>query len=134
MTPLIIEGSKLVAPLLLSALKSAPTTQLARYGLLRAPVAAGIGGTAFAFVGGAALTALAFPQSRAWLAECSRSALNWVKEKSAPHEPGPSTSNGSAGISRSRGAPFDDAEVLAESRIEPDAYEPVDTGIAGVPG
>lgn len=68
MNPLIIEGTRLLAPTLLAAAKSIPAAQLARFGLLRGPLI-GLGPVALGVFGGAALTALMVPESRRWITQ-----------------------------------------------------------------
>lgn len=80
MNPLVIEGTRLLAPALVAAAKSIPAAQLARFGLLRGPLV-GLGPVAFAFMGGAALTALLFPGSRAWMSDQASRALRWATDK-----------------------------------------------------
>lgn len=74
MNPLIVEGARLMAPTLVAAAKSIPTAQLARFGLLRGPLV-GFGPVALAFLGGAAVTALAVPATRSWIGEQATRAL-----------------------------------------------------------
>lgn len=66
MNPLIIEGARLLAPALVTAAKSIPASQLARFGLLRGPLV-GFGPVALGFGGGAVLMALMVPESRRWM-------------------------------------------------------------------
>lgn len=80
MNPLIIEGTRLLAPAIVHAAKSIPAAQLARFGLLRGPLV-GLGPVTGAFVGGAVLTALMVPGSRAWLAERATNAVRWARER-----------------------------------------------------
>lgn len=68
MNPLLIEGVRLMAPALVTAAKSIPASQLARFGLLRGPLV-GLGPVALGVASGAALTALLMPQSRRWVAD-----------------------------------------------------------------
>lgn len=74
MNPLVIEGGRLLAPALLAAAKSIPTSQLARFGLLRGPLV-GFGPIGVAFIGGVAATALMIPESRKWLLERAARAI-----------------------------------------------------------
>ncbi|OQX66807.1 MAG: hypothetical protein B6A08_18610 [Sorangiineae bacterium NIC37A_2] len=80
MNPLIVEGTRLMAPTLIAAAKSIPTAQLAKFGLLRGPLV-GFGPVALAFLGGAAVTALAVPASRQWISEQATRALGALSEK-----------------------------------------------------
>lgn len=83
MNPLIVEGVRLFAAAALAAAKGVPVNalpaaQLARMGLLRAPLV-GLGPLAGAFASGAVVAALAHPQGRAWIKEQGSRAVHWVR-------------------------------------------------------
>lgn len=63
-----------------------PKAQLARFGLVKAPLMGAVP-LAGAVLGGAAITALAIPQSRQWLAEQGRSLYSKATGASARSEP-----------------------------------------------
>lgn len=84
MNPLIIEGARLVAAAALTSakgmpLKALPAAQLARLGLVRAPLL-GLGPVAGAFASGAACALLMHPGSRAWLKTQGSRALHWARQ------------------------------------------------------
>ena len=74
----LIEGSRLLAPVLVAAAKAIPTSHLARMGLLRGPLV-GFGPAFGAFVGGAAFVALLVPESRAWVTARANEAIGWAQ-------------------------------------------------------
>ena len=83
MNPLIIEGVRLFGAAAMAAakgvpVKALPAAQLARMGLMRAPIV-GLGPLAGAFASGAVLAALAHPKGREWLKEQGVRAIEWVR-------------------------------------------------------
>lgn len=66
--------------------KFVPKAQLARFGLVKAPLLGAVP-LAGAVLGGAAITALAIPQSRQWLAEQGRSLYGKATGAAAPSKP-----------------------------------------------
>lgn len=91
MNPLIIQGARLVAAAALASakgmpLKAIPAAQLARLGLVRAPLL-GLGPVAGAFASGAACALLMHPGSRAWLKGQGARAWDWA-QKLGKSDPG----------------------------------------------
>lgn len=84
MNPLIIEGVRLFAAAALAAakgvpVKALPAAQLARMGLMRAPIV-GLGPLAGAFASGAVFAALAHPKGRQWIKEQGSRAMQWARQ------------------------------------------------------
>jgi len=107
MNPLIIEGVRLFSAAALAAAKGVPVqaipaAQLARFGLLRAPLV-GLGPIAGAFVSGAAFAALAHPSGRAWLKQQGSRAIKWAKHMRDADSEGDSPIDQASELSKQNG-------------------------------